>query len=433
MARPNITAAKEIILPVFTQWEKVGSVTGILQELEQGIFYDAALLVDQFMRDDRLRATWDVATQSVLGMPMHFESADHSATKRSDKVSDEAQRQWRKMVPRAELIELLKWGFFLGAGIARKNWQRTPDGWLPVMQTWHPGALRFDLSSDRYMLNTADQGEIPIVPGDPNWVLFTPFGHKYGRLNGYMRSLAMVVIERQWAHRDRARHSEKHGMPVTQLIVPAESDQKDKDTERKAIAGLGTETVSVTPQGEEGNKYDWKFHEPAKSSSEVFGGTIDNLEDCIAILLLGQKTSTKGSTGLGSDANPGDVVRRDKMRFYAECIQDIGRDGVLRDWAMYNYGDPEIAPQPCIEVDPPEDGNQKALELSTLGDAADKLEKYGLDVRATLEEAGATLVSEADAEAQRQQLMQEAQDAMAAKNAPPNNDKTDSDPADSAA
>lgn len=432
MARPDITAAKELILPVFTQWEKVGSVTGILQELEQGIFYDAALLVDQFMRDDRLRATWDVATQSVLGMPMHMESAEHSAGKRADTVSEAAMKLWRKMVPRAELIELMKWGFFLGVGIARKNWQRTPDGWLPVLQTWHPGALRFDVTTDQYMLRTQDQGEMPILPGDPNWVLFTPFGHKYGRLNGYMRSLAMVVLERQWAHRDRARHSEKHGQPIAQLVVPAESDQKDKDTERRAIAGLGTETVSVTPQGEAGNAYDWKFHEPAKSSNEVFGGTIENLEDCIAILLLGQKTSTKGANGLGSDANPGDVVRRDKMRFYAECIQDIGHDGVLMDWAMYNYGDSDIAPRPCIEVDPPEDGNQKALELSTLGDAADKLEKYGLDVRATLEEAGAELVSEQEAADKRARLMQEAQDAVAAK-APVNTDESDSNPADSAA
>jgi hypothetical protein len=99
---------------------------------------------------------------------------------------------------------------------------------------------------------------------------------------------------------------------------------------------------------------------------------------------------------------------------------------------MYNYGDPEIAPTPCIEVDPPEDGNQKALELSTLGDAIDKLEKHGLDTRATLEEAGATLVSPAEAEAKRQQLMQEAQDAMAAK-ATPNPDEKDSNPVDPAA
>jgi hypothetical protein len=408
MARPGTPAPKEIIIPIFTQWEKVGSVTSILAELEDGLFYNPALLMDQFMRDDRLRGVWDIAVQAVLGMPMHMESADHSAKKRSDKVSDAAQKNWSKMVPRSELIELLFWGFFLGAGVARKNWVRTPASWLPVIDTWHAGALRFDRTTDTYMLRTQDQGEIPIRRDDPDWVLFTPWGHKYGRLRCYLMSASMMTLERSWTRRDRARHSEKHGMPIAQLIVPSESDQQDKDTMRKASAALGTETTSVTPQGTEGNKYDWKFHEPAKSSSEVFGGTLQEIGDSMAILLLGQQMSTTGSTGLGSDKNPGDVVRRDKMRFYAECIGDVGQDGVLDDWADYNYGDAELAPRPVIEVDPPEDGQKKATELSTLGDAVDKLEKYGADVRTILEEAGVPMLT---AE-QQKAAMKQRQDAQ---------------------
>lgn len=397
MGRPATAPDREIIIPVFTQWEKVGSVTNILAELEQGIFYDAALLTDQFMRDDRLRASWDIAIQAVLGMPMHFEPADYRAKKKAQAISDSGFKLWPQMAPRPELIELLKWGFFLGAGIARKNWRRRSDGtWLPAIQTWHPGALRFDLTTDTYMLRTQNRGEIPILPDDPNWVLFTPFGHKYGRLNGYMRSIAMIVLERQWGHRDRARNSEKHGEPHTQLITPAELDQKDKDIARRATAALGSETVSITPQGQDGNRYDWKFHWPALSTSEIFGGTLSDLDDSIAILILGQRSSTKGSTGLGSDANPGDVVRRDKMRFYATCIADLGRDGILDDWADYNYGARDAAPTPCIEVDPPEDGQKKAQEMNTLGDALGKLERFGVDTRAILEEAGIPMLSAAE-------------------------------------
>ena len=174
MARPDRGAPeKELILPVFTQWEKVGSITGILSELEQGIFSDAALLIDQMLRDDRIRATWDVLIQSVLGCPIHFEAAQD--TKKAQRIAEDAEEDWWKMAPRKELIELLKWGFFAGVGLARKNWVRQDGGWLPVLQTWHAGALRFDLMSDTYMLRTQDKGEIPIVRGDPNWVLFTPF------------------------------------------------------------------------------------------------------------------------------------------------------------------------------------------------------------------------------------------------------------------
>lgn len=426
MARPTNATAKELILPVFTQWERVGSITGILSELENGIFYDAALLVDQMMRDDRIRATWDVLVQSTLGCPIHFEPATNAsgkATKKMQAIADHADEDWWKMVPRRELVELLKWGFFLGVGIARKTWQRVDGDWHPLLQTWHAGALRFDLMTNTYMLRTQDQGEIPIQPGDPNWVLFTPFGFKYGRLNGHVRSLAMVYLARQWAFRDRARHSERHGMPFLQLIVPAEGDQKDKDTARKAIAALGSETASVTPQGQDGNKFDWKLIEAQANSHQTFSAQIDHLDDAIAIVILGQKTSTKGANGLGSDANPGETVRRDKIRFMAQCVQDIATEGVLGDWTEYNYGAREQAPSLCIEVDPPDDGTKKATEMSLLGDAVGKLEKYGADVRKVLEEAGVPMLTPEQAAS----AMQDRQDMQPEPKNPPPGEEPDGD------
>lgn len=405
---------KELIIPTFTQWEKVGSITNILAELQQGVFYDAALLVDQFMRDDRLRGVWDVAIQAVLGLPMRMESADHTAKKRSDKVSDQATKLWPVMAPRAELVELAMWGFFIGCGIARRNWIRTETSWTPTIQTWHSAALRYDLPTDMYMLRTQDQGEIPIRRDDPNWVLFTPWGYKYGRLRSYLMSAAMVTLERSWSRRDRARHSERHGLQFAQLIVPAESDQKDKDTARKAAAALGTETVSITPQGDKGNLFDWKFHEPAKSSSEVFGGTIQEIGESMAILILGQQMSTTGSTGLGSDKNPGDTVRRDKVRFYAECISDVGQDGILRPWASENFkGDEGIAPRPVIEVDPPEDENETAMADLAIANTlnAFKLAGAPLDQRKYLEARGYGdyLMTEDEHAAAKQKAMEEAQ------------------------
>ena len=405
MARPQIKPYGELILPVFTQWERVGSITGILQSLEMGIFYDAALLVSQMYRDDRIRAVMNVRIQSILGAPMHVEAVDKRERKRVDRMADDAEAKWSQIAPDPELSSLLNWGLQLGVGIARKEWTRQSDGeWLPTLKTWHPGALWFDVANDVYMLNTKT-GTIPIVPGDPNWLLFTPYGHKYARTEGMLRHLAMLYLCRQWAFRDRARHSERHGMPFLQLIVPSEADEKDKDTARKAIAALGTETVSVTPQGEQGNMYDWKLIEPKANSHETFSSQIDHLDKCIAIVALGQSMSTEGVGGLGSQAKAGDTVRRDIMRFDAQCIRSIGAD-VLGDWMKFNYGEQEAALYPCYEIDPPEDGLKKAQELSSLGDALDKLAKYGVDTRKILEDTGIPMLSEQEF-AQMQQEMQE--------------------------
>lgn len=402
MARPKTAAFGELILPVFTQWEKVGNITGILSNLQNGMFYDAALLVDQMMRDDRIRASLNTRLMAVLSMPMHMEAVND--TKRAQRLADDATELWKQMVPRAELMSLMKWGLTLGVGLARKEWTRSGSEWMPTIKVWHPAALRFDLMTDLYMLRTQD-GEIPIMRDDPNWLLFTPFGYKYARTEGMLLSLAMLYLCRQWGFRDRARHSERHGQPFLQLIVPAESDAKDKNTARMAISALGSETVSVTPQGEDGNKFDWKLIEATTNANEVFGALIDHVDECIAVLLLGQSSSTTGQAGLGSQEKAGDTVRRDIMRFDAECIGDIGHDGILAPWAEYNYqGARDLAPTPVIDVDPPEDGQKKALELSTLGDAISKLEKYGVDVRAVLEQTGIPMLTIAEAEAKREEL-----------------------------
>ncbi len=164
---------RELILPVFTQWSKVGDVSNILAELENGYFYDGALLVDQMLRDDRIRAVVDVRINSVLGCPMHMEPADVRAGKKAESVAEEAEDLWWQMVPREELALLYRWGIMLGVGIARREW----DGWQFRLKTWHPGALWFSLAEDRYYLRYQG-GQIPIDLEDPNWVLFTPYGYK---------------------------------------------------------------------------------------------------------------------------------------------------------------------------------------------------------------------------------------------------------------
>lgn len=385
MARPQTKPYGELILPVFTQWEKVGSLTGILRSLEEGDFYDASLLVDQMLRDDRIKATWNVRMQALFGMPMHIETGKD--TKKAQRILDEAEAAWPKMAPRSELMTLMTYGLFLGACVARKTWVRTDNEWMPKLRTWHPGALRFDRTTDRYMLRTQDAGEIPIEPGDPNWLLFTPYGHKYGRLQGLIRSAAMVYLCRQWAFRDRARHSERHGLPFLQLVVPAEADQRQKQEAIRLSRALGTETVAVTPQDVNGKGFDVKLIEAQADSHKVFGAQIDHLDDATAILFLGQAMSTKGQSGLGSQDKAGDTVRRDIMRFDAGSYGDIGEE-VLGDWSDFNKGRRDLELRPIVEVEPPEDGVKKAQELSTLGDALDKLAKYGVDVEEVLKSTG---------------------------------------------
>jgi phage gp29-like protein len=406
----------ELILPVFTQWEKVGSVTSILAEIEQGIFYNGSLLVEQMMRDDRVRALVNTLIMSVLGCDSHWEAAkteNQRTSKRGQKYADEIAEKWDDMVPEDEVYELVRWALMLGVGVMRTPWNmRTGE---VNVRTWHPGAIWFNLADNEYYLR--HQGGQDQVPRDSlDWLLLTPFSHKYGRLNGLVRSMAMLYLARQWTFRDRARHSEVHGLPIRLGITPADADKRAKDNFRNALQAIGTETVVIAPQGPEGKKYAVELVEAQAEGHKVFSAQLDHIDDCMAILILGQKMSSKGTSGLGSDANPGDSVRRDIMAWLARVIERVC-NRLAQRWMVVNYGleSMDLAPRLCIEVDPPEDGAQKATELSTLGDAVAKLAAHGLDIRELLEQAGVPLLSPTDAAAQKEQLIQEQQDAMNAK------------------
>jgi phage gp29-like protein len=415
---------QELILPVFTQWSKVGSVSGILADIENGQFYDGALLWSQMMRDDRCRATMDVRLNGVLGCPMHMEP--HKDTANGQSIADDALASWPDMAPRSELKALYEWGIGLGVGLARREW----NGWQPTIKTWHPGGLWYNLSDDTYYLRLAN-GQIPILPDDPNWVLFTPYGHKYARTSGLIRSAAMLFLARQWAFRDRARHSERHGMPFLVGTTPAEADVDDKKAYKASLAAVGSETVIVAPQGTDGNKWGVELIEAKSNSHEVFSAQIDHLDAAIAILFLGQSDSTQQKSGLGGKENAGGAVRGDIKRFDAVTLQDLGRL-IMTPWATFNHGK-DKTPSPVWEVDPPEDGNQKALELSTLGDAISKLASHGLDIRQLLEQSGVPLLTPEQAKAQKEQAMADAQ-AMMKPAKEPGSDKTDTqDPADDTA
>lgn len=439
--RPPVQQAQELIIPVFSQWERVGSVTAILAELTQGYFYDAALLMDQALRDDRVRSAWNLRLQAVLGLPAHMEASTVGArrdatgktapSKKAAAIADEAMELWPTMAPLGELYELLLWGENLGAGVARKNWldergklltEDNPagDSWVPQLQTWHGGAIRFDLMSSTYRLRTYDQGEILIERGDPNWTLFTPWGSKYGRLRGLLVSLVMLWLDRQWTFRDRARHSEVYGQPVRVGITPLDADEREKDKFRRFLASPGTENALIAPQGER-EKWDVRLLEAQANAHQTFSTHLDHVDRAISMLYLGQSESMEGKAGLGSQEKAGDQVMRYVMRFVAKNISDIAAD-LLGDWAEYNHGNRLLAPRFCIEVDPPEEGTQKATELSTLGDAVDKLEAHGVDVRKLLEETGVPMLSPEEAAQKAGELEEKAreqQQQSATGNQPP--------------
>lgn len=358
----------------------VGAIERVLIDLEAGNFTNAAQLADGMLRDPIVFGALDVRVRGLLGSRLDFEPA--MDTNRARRVKEDCEQLFASMCPTPEISELLRWGITLGVGIAQVIYERDGRSWTPTIKVFHPKFLRWSTLDNRYHLQTADQGEIVIEPDDPQWIVFEPYGAR-GWLRCLMRAIAMPWLIRSWTRDWWARYCELHGRPMRLGIIPEGADPADVKLFLAQLSNLGGEAVMRLRQGAEGNKFDAKLLEAQSNSWQGFQELLKQCDSEIAIAVLGQRSSSQGSSGLGSDANPGDSVRIDIKRSDA-TIGDVIRDQVLCPWAAFNYGSADLAPWPKWQVDPPEDLQKKALEVLTLMQAL-QIAPPELDKRTVIE------------------------------------------------
>ncbi len=123
----------------------------------------------------------------------------------------------------------------------------------------------------------------------------------------------------------------------------------------REIANMGANSVIKSKQDNDGNKYAVELIESKGTGYKTFPEALAWCNEEIAQVLLGQTMSMDGQGGLGSQEEPGKAVRADirasDNEKLCECLLEQG----IRELVEYNYGDPELAPKPNYQVDPPED------------------------------------------------------------------------------
>lgn len=378
-------------------WDNSRVVDSIVDQAEAGDFYNAALLVDQILRDDRIRGVLMTRVYGLLGKPLELEPARDIAKAR--KVAEEIDEDWAQLFPHDAIAELLTWGLLLGVGVAQIISEKVGTEWKTRLEVWHPQHLRYDDELGQYFLRPKGMEEIPIDPGDGQWVLYTPYGFRNPGRRGLLRSLAHLYLERQWARRDRSRYSEIHGQPLRVGIAPANAKDDAVTKYGDDLSPTGAEPVVVVRQGEEGNRWDLKLIEANGKSDHLFDTEIRELDKAAAVLVLGQSQSTDGQAGLGANENAGEHVRVDLMRQDSDSLGMTLQQQVLTAYCEFHYGAADLAPLPCWDVDPPEDMTQKAQELKTLAEALSLFKTMGapVDMRAVLEEHKVPMLTEAEA------------------------------------
>jgi hypothetical protein len=365
----------------------VGVVNSAIAALEQGMFFAAAYLADGMMRDDRLRSTLDVRIDAITGAVVDMEPAKD--TNRARSIKEDYEEIHARAMPQHQVGAMLRNGIMLTVAIGQVLTERAKKSTTPSFRVWNNRYLRWDWLLRRYCLVTENRGEIVLDPEDPEWIIYEPYG-PYAWLNsGAVRSVTTPWLIRYWTRTWWSRYQEVHGHPIRAGIIPTERDPADEKLFLKQLANISHEAVIRLPQGEEGNKFDVKLIEASANGWQGFKALLEHCDQSITIAILGQRQSTEGQGGLGTQKDAGEDTLLKLSRKDALIYEPL-REKIIKPWAADNYGDEDMAPYVAPQIEPPEDLAAKAKHLSLLADAVSKFATAPdfarhVDIRAMLE------------------------------------------------
>jgi phage gp29-like protein len=341
-----------------TDWT-VPAVRAALASHVVGLFDAPSQLIDTMIFSDARVQSALLARTAILGRPMRIRPPRRLAKNRKAiQCAMRFEDAWNLMASESTLGELIRWSCTLGFEPAQILWNTAGPRWIPTLKTWNPRYTFFYYGSGgqgRLIAITLD-GIAPIIPGNGKWLNFAPYGEYRGWMFGALRAIAPWVLARYYALRDSQRLSERNGLPWIIGKTPAGADQIEIQNFLTQLANLGQENIFQVPQYAEGlASYMVELLETKANSHEIFQFIIASCNQEITLAFLGQTLTTEVKEGSMAAARVhGDVMQvilESLARALARCIH---RD-LARPFALFNYGDPALAPIIEWDVSPPED------------------------------------------------------------------------------
>jgi hypothetical protein len=372
---------RDLPASIATDWDPDLIRQALLQHMA-GFFSGSALLVDAIFGDPRVQATLHTRIAALLGQRVTFRAASDIQGKtvdaaRAAEVLEAWKSEFHHIAPRETLAQFMQWGTGIGFTLAELRWDTDLPLWRPILKTWHPQFVWYNIVTRRYIVSTMD-GPMEVMPGNGRWVLYTPQGEYRGWLHAAVRAVAIPWLIRQYAQRDWARYSEVHGIPILKAVVPIGGDAEQKERFIEAASNLGQESVVLCPQGIDGYQYDLQMLEATDRSWEAFQGLMDRCDMSIVLAILGQNLTTAVKEGSFAAARVHGDVRQTILEHDEATLSSLVYEQIARPWALYNFGDADLAPMTHWDVQPVEDDNARVAVLRDFALACQALQTAGI-------------------------------------------------------
>lgn len=346
-----------------------------------GIFENSAQLWDSILGDDRVMATLSSRAVGLFGRDVRFESANDSDAAKECRLAWESW--WPRFSGNASLREMSDYAIGMGFSPAQLVWDTSKPVWGPYLRPWHPRYVYYHWYLRKYVALSQD-GQLPIIPGNGKWVMHAPFGDYRGWIRGAIRAVAEPWMLRHFAFRDMARFSEVHGIPTRVGKMPAISDPQERSKFEQDIANLGSDTSMILPQGVDGQNgtgYDYGLVEARDTAWEVFPGLIDRCDMAIVLSLLFQNLTTEVKGGSFAATSAHMDIRQGGIQGDNTAWKNTLYNQVARPFAFFNFGDADLAPWTCWDVEPRSDLQGNAEQFQKFGTAIEVLRRGGLEFK----------------------------------------------------
>lgn len=380
-------------IPVTTEFSTVDHVRSVITRLDAGNFREPALLAERMLFNPRLRAVLETRLNGLLASKVRFEPSRNNRDAR--RAAREYAEDFPTMASSPARKQFAKWALLLGVSFAQRALaESTASGrHLFRLRPYWPGFAIWYWAHRAYRIQTFDKGVIetpspsldslPSAAASP-WMVAEPFG-----INSYREGLIHAAwrpwLGHDWALRDQARASEKHGIGIIKAKYPRGSGEEHRAAITKylsALRSMGSEGIIPCEQRDDGAPgFDAEPFEFNGGGFDAIDRTAATCAVALAILFLGHNLTTEvKSGGSYAAAGVGEYIRDDIKNHDASVEDATLHPQFARPYCELNYSDPCLAPLAIYETDSTSVNQAQAQMYAALSQAVSLLRKYAPNV-----------------------------------------------------